>query len=102
MTTAQQIWRDIRALPCLSAIEMRDLVQAIRSKLPDACTSAEAEALDDCICLLDDAAQPEINEAEAADWLQERKQCGNRAELDQYTPRTSGSVPAFITEGATA
>lgn len=101
--TYSQIWRDIKAAKHEPTTrELLDIVQALRGKFQHDDRRALPEALHDCAISLQDTLSDEGKEDEAADWLAERRNYGNRAELDAQTPRASGSVLGFISTGATA
>jgi len=91
MTTPTQIWRDIRALPYISTSDMLDIIQALRGKLPAACLSPEAEALDSCAMALQDSISDMQRESDAADWMasrEERAQVADGAVLS--------AIPRFL------
>jgi len=97
MTTPTTIWRDIRSLPYISTQDMLDIVQALRGKLPAACLSAEAEALDDCACKLQDSISDMQRESDAADWMASREE---RARVAGGAILSVGDLPRFLTREA--
>jgi len=82
--TLSRILADIRSLSVVTAQDALDIVQCLAA----AKNCCAVESLHDCCISLEDTISGEVRESDAADWMQERKQFGNRAELEP--------VPSFF------